>query len=499
MLRSSSTCSPRSVRRGPIWPRRARRGPDDGAALAVLSVTLETIAGPGCLVIDDAHLLPADVLDSVARAAVATLAPDCRLVVCTRGAVFGELLCAEAARRAVTIDAAALAFDVAECALVSVPGVAGSLHDRTGGWPLAMALIGPESGPRPVHLSGLASIALAELDEAQRDLLITLVHLPRFPDLLLARLGEQAAGIGTFARSHPELFGPDIGWWSPREWLRDALGPTPPGPPLVDAIVTALVDLGETELVARLLTASGRYEEAVPLVAHLASGGLVAGRAAWSRALIEEIPDALRPFEVRLLAASAQRVMGGPDALGGIASESARLIDLVEEAGGHGAGALLHAQALLADHYRMAGDPRALAVCEQALGDALIAPTESLAIRWSAREAPAAAEMLRYYGFELMLSPDPATMARGRQLLGAAMQVLEHAGRPTISQRAWWQYFEVLTFRRRPADAVDIVRLAAHRLAAADHISASTRLAELATVEYFAGEPTCGHSIELTL
>ena len=86
MPRSSTTCSPRrcGVARFGLGP--GRRAPTTAPRLAAPSATLETIAGPGCLVIDDAHLLPADVLDSVARAAAATLAPDCRLVVRTCGA-----------------------------------------------------------------------------------------------------------------------------------------------------------------------------------------------------------------------------------------------------------------------------------------------------------------------------------------------------------------------------------------------------------------------------
>ena len=240
---------------------------------------------------------------------------------------------------------------------------------------------------------------------------------------------ESASGLSASEPSPartPSSSAPAAAGGRREEWLRDALAATRPGPALVDAIVTALVDLDETELAARLPTAAGRYEEAVPLVGRLASDGLAAGRAAWSRALIEEIPDA------------APAVRGAPprrdpptDSWAGpmrsAGSLRSRLVSPTSSRSRAGTAPARGStpEALLADHYRMAGDPRALAVCEQALGDALIAPTESLATRWSAEDVPAAAEMLRYFGFELMLHRTLATMERGRQLLAAAMHVLE--------------------------------------------------------------------------
>jgi hypothetical protein len=150
--------------------------------------------------------------------------------------------------------------------------------------------------------------------------------------------------------------------------------------------------------------------------------------------------------------------------------------------------ALLRARALLATHYYMAADPRALDVLQAALGDALSAPAATLPQRWPSRDAPAAAELLRYYGSILLFTADRGLVEQGRTLIDAALGVLEGAGLPTISQRAWAAYLEAQAFVRPAADAVRPVRLAAHRLTELDHGDAVVRLAELATLEFFAGE-----------
>ena len=151
---------------------------DAAVALAVLRATLETLAGPGCVVLDDVHLLPADVLDVVLRTLTAALPPDCRLVVCTRAGVPEALARASAAGRAVTLGATDLAFDPEECGRASC-GRGDELLARTGGWPLAIALLGATgrsagaSGP-PGHVCDLTEVAPCGLDQAARRLLTVL-------------------------------------------------------------------------------------------------------------------------------------------------------------------------------------------------------------------------------------------------------------------------------------------------------------------------------------
>lgn len=87
---------------------------DDDLAVPVLGSALETLAGPGCLIMDDVHLLPPDILEAVARTALAALPSDCRLVLCTRGDVPEAVLRAEATNRAVTVGPGELVFDEEE-------------------------------------------------------------------------------------------------------------------------------------------------------------------------------------------------------------------------------------------------------------------------------------------------------------------------------------------------------------------------------------------------
>jgi DNA-binding SARP family transcriptional activator len=87
-----------------------------------------------------------------------------------------------------------------------------------------------------------------------------------------------------------------------------------------------------------------------------------------------------------------------------------------------------------------------------------------------------------------LFAPDAHSVARARQLVPAALDLLDGVGRPTTSVRAWSTYFDVLLFLRRPEEAIADVRLAAHRLAELEHNDSAVRLAELATLEWFAGD-----------
>ena len=96
--------------------------------------------------------------------------------------------------------------------------------------------------------------------------------------------------------------------------------------------------------------------------------------------------------------------------------------------------------------------------------------------------------MLRLYGHGLLFSQEREIIERGRCLIAAAIDLLDELGRPTVSQRAWATYFEVLLFLRPASDAVPAVRLAAHQMAELEHSDAALRLAELATIEYLDGD-----------
>jgi DNA-binding SARP family transcriptional activator len=471
---------------------------DDESAVPFLVALLETLAGPGCLVFDDAHLLGGEILDPVVRAVAAALPSDCRFVVCTRGPVPEPLLRAEAMGRASTLGPRDLLFDEDECGRICGSRERGrTVHARTGGWPLAVAgwARGPvddlaRSSPGVDFDSRLVELALSELSPAGRAVLTVLARVPRFPDRLIRRLGDSYSALETFGRRNPGLISTEDAWFAPREWFRDALRGRPADRATVDRAVLALLALDEDELAAQLLLAEARYEEAVPAVERLASAGMRQGRAAWVRSLVDSVPSRWRTFTLDLLAATAAQALNfvdpGPDGLG----SEVELRALVDRASTRGRGAELQARALLASHYRMEGDPRLLAVCEEALGDAVRAqdPQTELRDRWSPAEVPAAADMLRLYGYALLFADRRDVVGHGRRLVAAALDLLDGAGHSTISQRGWSTYFEVLLFLRPAKPAVGPVRLAAHRTARLDHYEGAMRLAELATVEYFAGD-----------
>jgi DNA-binding SARP family transcriptional activator len=471
---------------------------DDDAAVPLLGSALETLAGPGCLVLDDVHLLPEPVLDAIARVAIAALPSDMRLVICTRAGVPEPVLRAEAMGRAASLGPAELAFDEDECRRVcGSAGLDADLHARTGGWPLAVGL-SIQAGASPVaerplggrHIGALADLALADLTPTARELMTVLARLPCFPARLLARLGDPYASIERFGRDHPTLLSWDNAWWWPREWLRDALSIYPADGSRVASVARALVDLDEPELAAQILLSEARYEEAVPLIERLASQGIQQGRPSWVRSLIASVPSSARTFTLDLLAATAAHALNIVDPNVKDAGCEQALLALVERAAREGEGPLLRAQALLAGHYRMQADSRLFVVCEAAVAEALASeqPEAAVRARWSGDDMVAAAELLRLYGHGLLFSNDREVIERGQRLIAAALNLLDGAGRPTVSQRPAAYYVEVLLFLKRATEVLRSVRLAAHRMAELEHGNAAMRLAELATVEYLNGD-----------
>ena len=467
---------------------------DDLAALPLLGSTLETLAGPGCLVLDDAQLLGAALLDAVVGVALGALPPGCRLVVCARRMVTPSVLRAEAAEQAAVLGPADLAFTADECGQVAgiAPDEAEDLRQRTGGWPLAVALSRPTGqggspGSRgstvPARLGALADLVLAELPPDVRARLVVLARLPRFPAGVLPVLRP-----ADLAATHPEVLEPvNGGWCALRAWLRDALGGRPADRALAAELAGALRDAGESELTAHLLLDVADHDAAAPLIEEVAAAA--SRRGWWGRVhpLLALLPAEVRSLEVELLDHRARVALHNAD--------EARLVDLADRAGRAGASPALRARATLADHYRMAGDPRAAAVCEAALGEVLLAPDPEAALRdgWLGErprtdDAAAASEVLRIYGQPLLMSSERATIERGRRLIAASFAIAGQAGRSVVSQQAWFAYCEALVYLRRPVEVIPRTAAATRQLQELGHGDAAVRFAELAVLQYLAGE-----------
>jgi DNA-binding SARP family transcriptional activator len=461
---------------------------DDAAALPMLAATIDTLAGPGCLVLDNADLVGRALLDAVVSAVLAALPSPCHLVVCTRKAVTPALLRAEAAGRAVVVGAGELAFTVDECATISRvdDAEAREQHRRTGGWPLAVALGAGTSGVAGSRLETLAELALADLPGPLRARLTVLARLPHIPTGMLAGSGS---ADDDFASAHPALverLGDDR--HAVRGWLRHALGTAAVDEAVVTEVAARLRRCGDHEMAAHLLLAGGRLHDAAPLIAELARRAAREGR--WQRvsALVARIPEPARTIELEILATRASSVLGAPD--------EPALIELVTRTESAEPSLALPAREALADHYRMAGDLRFLEVCEAALGDVLIAsaPHERLLERWphadrsSDDAAASAAEMLRFCGLGMLFAADRETIERGRQLVAASFAVARRVGRSAVSSQAWSLYVEALIYLRPAADVVPRIAAATRRLQALGHGDAAVRLAELAVLEYGMGD-----------
>ena len=330
-----------------------------------------------------------------------------------------------------------LAFDADECERMCASAEAGVVMERTGGWPLAVSLLAGAEPPVTAyrHLTELADVALAELSPAARQLLIVLARVPRVPHRLLMRLGEAHSDLGDFGRRHPELLVRDGDWWAPREWLRNALGEAAASPSLVGAVAAALVGLDEDELAVQLLVAEARYEHAVAPLERLAADGLRQGRPAWVRSLIAMLPPSARTLRLDIFEAMAVQALNVND--GQSASEQA-LLDLMSRAAADPTASTLQVAALLANHYRMMGDARLLAVCPGAARRRARRRLSGGRARWSLvagrgaggrRDAPVR-------GSGPAVRPDAASVERGRRLVATALGLLDSVGRPTTYPRA---------------------------------------------------------------
>jgi DNA-binding SARP family transcriptional activator len=337
---------------GRAWPDLAGVAPagsDDAAALPLLAGTLETVAGPGSVVVDDAHLLGPELLDAVVRTMLAALSPACRLVVCTRGNLAPSLVRATAEGRVVVIDARDLALTAEECRQLVGRGIDGDqLHSDTGGWPLAVALSVRNGASVPDRLGEVADLALADVPEGARTVLTALARLPRLPAETVADLRMTGSIV---QRHHTLVEHQPGGWVSVRPWLREALKPRPADGAVVKAIVESLRSRGQPELAAHLLLAEGHLAEGGREVEELAAQGARQGRWDWVRALVAEVPAQARTLELDLLAAAAEQGLSRLD-------DEEVLVDLVRRADVVDPGAAIRARQLLAHFHRMRADLR---------------------------------------------------------------------------------------------------------------------------------------------
>ena len=475
------------------WPDLAgteTAGADDAAALPLLASTLETVAGPGGVVVDDAHLLGAGLLDAVVATMLASLPPACRLVVCTQGDLTPALVRAAAAGRVAVIEPADLALTAAECDRL---GAGPEIHARTGGWPVAVALSVRTGATAPGGPAALADLALADVPAAARSVVTVLARLPRLPAATVAGLGE----AGALVLDHPALVEHQPGGWvTVRPWLREALSTRPADGAVFMAVAGSLRALGQAELAARLLLAEGHLAEGAREVEQLAGQAARLGR--WDRvlALVADVPGPACTLELDLLRAAAGQGLNRLD-------DETALVDLVRRAEAVGPGAALRARSVLAHFHRMHGDLRFLEVCEAALGETLEAddPGRVVADAWLPHDpepAVAAAELLRSYGHALLLSTDPVTIHRGRRLADAAAGLAGQAGRDTLAERAWHLSVEALLHLRDAETVVPRLRAAARALQERGHTDASMRFTELAVLEHLSGDHAAARrSVEL--
>lgn len=473
---------------------------------ALLAYLLSELAGPGCLVIDDAHALPQGVIDEVTSIIDANRQSNLQLIVCTRGPLPLTLLGAEAEGRGVTLDASHLGFDRDEIArlLSGLELDIDEMQTSTGGWPLALGLASSRTalGSDPFtgfHRERLADAALSGLTAEARSFLALLSRLPGVPVPAVLELLEvpTRVEIERYVDANPSLVQTtEDGWWRVRDIIRDALALEAVTPGRVVALAGRLLAAGEPVQALHLLAREAQWtayrralEAVVPSLIETGRWRVV--RDAYrllpeaERTPLLRLADANAAFELNWLDAEAGRSPGYIDA-----DELEALVDqmrLVGEAEG------LRASAILVLFYVRDGDPRAIPTAVEALESVLPdlddAEAISTAVRGtSADVAMSLAMILLSLGMSLLFCGSRQTLQRSRTLLEAAFRAYRFLGQDPTPLQGMAAFYRATIYAEPAVEALGQLEAAAAWLQERDHPFAVHRLCELGLLQLDLGD-----------
>lgn len=463
---------------------------------ARLAYALTDLAGPATVVIDGLHLLDDDgdrLLSTVLDAADPTVS----VVAIIDTAAPSSVARRAATGEAVILGAAELLFDPEECeALAQLVGsdLGGvQLADRSGGWALAAAAIA-RSAPGVEEV--LATDVLGELGTSAQAVLSVLGLVASVP--VDAVDPAVASELRRFADRHPALLQVDPERWAVRDLLRagrgagDALSADTTARAAVVDVADRLERLGHADEALVLLSRVGGdrrlLQERLDAVG---AAMLDAGRFAFLRRLITEVPPSQRTAVVQVLDAAAALGLDQIEAGDGpgFRIDDAQLESLAAELTDRADPAVaddlrLAVAGLRTEFLRRRGDVRLVEVALEAVALVGSVDQSASAAELVADRHPLARrglfQVLYGLGAAAQFSGDAGMIAEGERLIDLAFRVAECSGLDVVPLRGQSAYERSLIGLAWPIDVLTPLEEGAAALESIGHPEAANLLVELA-------------------
>lgn len=491
------------------WPDLAAEVPAAGREQgggALLAYLLSELAGPGCLVIDDAHALPRDVIEDVISIIDANRQSNLRLIVCTRGPLLLPLLGAEAEGRGVTLDASQLGFDRDEIArlLSGLELDVDEMQASTGGWPLALGLASSRTalGTDPFtgfHRVRLADAALSGLTAEARSFLALISRLPGVPVPAVLELldVEARTEVERYVEANPSLVQTtEDGWWRVRDLIRDVLGHEAVIPSRAVALADRLLSAGEPVQALHLLAREAQWTAYRRALEAVVPSLIETGRWRVVRDAYRLLPEGERTPVLRLADANAAFELNWLDADAGQSPgyiDADQLEALVDQMRLVGEAEALRASAILVLFYVRDGDPRAIPTAVAALETMVPDLDDGEGISYAVRAAGAdvamsLAMLLLSLGMSLLFCGSRQALQRSRTLLEAAFRAYRFLGQDPTPLQGMAAFYRATIYAEPAGEALGQLEAAVAWLQERDHPFAAHRLCELGLLQLDLGD-----------
>lgn len=465
----------------------------DRTGAARLAHALADLAGPITVVVDGLHLLD-DAGDTLLTTLLDAPDPTIAVIAATESGPGPAVARSAATGEAVVVTSPELLLDEAECeALARLVGsdLSGAeLADRSGGWALAAAAIA-RAGRGISEV--LATDVLGELGDGARNALSVMALVAAIP--IDAVDPSVAAELGRFAERHPALLRVDDERWTVGELLRaGSASIESPAPEAVLALADRLERNGHPDDALVLLGRAGSGRSLLQDRLERRGAALLdAGRYAFVRRLITEVPPAVRTGAVRVLDAAAAL---GLDQIDGADGPGFRIDDaelsLLADDERLDDDLRLAVAGLRTEFLRRRGDTGFVSVALKALAhvgpvDGGVSPSEMVAGRHPlARRG--LFQVLYGLGTAAQFSGDVAMVAEGERLIELAFRTAECSGIDAVPLRGQAAYERTLIGLDWPVEALVPLEAAVAAQESVGHPEAANLLVELADTHLRCGD-----------
>ncbi len=459
----------------------------DSSSSARLMYTLQELAGPAILIIDDLHLVN-DSRQQILTDLLDFSGDGLSIIVTSRDEPTQEITEGRVSQQITVRSATDLLMNQQECAELAAmysSNLTGSeIVEQSGGWPLAAAFIardGSFADPELVEES------IKELSPPAQADLQTLALLASISPALLdeAPTGRE---LLRFSRLHPELIATDPQRWRLRESLRSELLLQPNDPSSITQWADLLERLGLNDSALILLSrVAGERTQLQDRLEIVGSRLLDQGRYRFLRTLISQIPVSDRRMAISILDLAAGFWLDQIEQVSsGMPNVEESSLTVLANTVGITTDDSLALAGLQTEFYRRRGDPRLVHVALDALSR--VGPVDNsadpaaLCAELSQAAQRGLAQVLFGLAVAELFSGEPETVLDGRRLQELSFKVAECAGMETAALRAQSAFERVGMGLDRPSGARAPLEAGIISFAAIGHPDVATLHIELADV-----------------